>query len=163
MRNFAAATSQPPLSKGGGTAAGRDGGIASRLTAVPKKRPWRRDCSVLKRHFRERLLISRQSPDLLFRPLSQGGLMVAATSLPPLLKGGGTAAGRDGGIASQLTAVPKKRPWQRDCSVLKRHFRERLLIFRQSPSLRLAPQPAPFHKGACSVAATSRPPLLKGG
>ena len=55
--------------------------------------------------FRERQATGGQSPDLRSRPLSQGGLLVAATSLPPLSKGGGTAAGRDGGIVLQLTTV----------------------------------------------------------
>ena len=117
----------------------RDGGIASRLTSVPKKRPWQRDCSVLKRHFRERLLIFRQSPDLRSRPLSQGGLLVAATSLPPLSKGGGTAAGRDGGIVLRLDAGLNKRRGGRVTLYLNGYFRERLPLFRQSPDLLFRP------------------------
>ena len=76
-------------------------------------------------------------------------------NLPPLSKGGGRAARRGRRDCPAPKCRPRKRPLPAKyppCAA----FRERLPASKQSPSLRLSPQPAPFDKGAKPTRGCSR-------
>ena len=77
---------------------------------------------------------------------------VSRSVLPPLSKGGGTAAGRDGGIVLRLDAVSKKRHNGRITLPLTTSSGNVCFFLRNPPISAFAP----FHKGAKSTRKRSR-------